>query len=39
MSGDRERLLAEGFDGYISKPVSLKLLIEALKQAVKLPPA
>jgi len=39
MPGDRERLLAEGFDGYISKPVSLKQLIDVLKQAVALPPA
>ena len=24
MKGDRERLLAEGFDGYISKPIDIK---------------
>jgi two-component system cell cycle response regulator DivK len=26
MKGDRERLLAEGFDGYIAKPVDIKEL-------------
>lgn len=26
MKGDRERLLAEGFDGYMSKPIALKEL-------------
>ena len=39
MPGDRERLLAEGFDGYLSKPLSLKLLVEVLKKAVTLPPS
>jgi CheY-like chemotaxis protein len=24
MKGDRERLLGEGFDGYISKPIDVK---------------
>ena len=24
MKGDRERLLAEGFDGYIAKPIDIK---------------
>ncbi len=24
MTGDRERLLAEGFDGYMSKPIAIK---------------
>ena len=27
MKGDREQLLAEGFDGYISKPVDIKTLV------------
>jgi CheY-like chemotaxis protein len=26
MNGDRERLLADGFDGYLSKPISIKKL-------------
>ncbi len=32
MEGDREKLLAEGFDDYISKPVSLMELIEKAKR-------
>jgi len=39
MPGDRERFLAEGFDGYISKPIDLRLLVELLKKTVTLPPA
>jgi len=38
MPGDHERLLAEGFDGYISKPIGLPLLVELLKKTVTLPP-
>ena len=38
MPGDQERLLAEGFDGYMSKPLSLRLLVEGLEKVVKLPP-
>jgi CheY-like chemotaxis protein len=30
MHGDRERLLAHGFDGYLSKPVVLKELVREL---------
>ncbi|MBJ6724686.1 chemotaxis protein CheB [Geomesophilobacter sediminis] len=30
LRGDRERLLAQGFDGYVSKPIEIKLLIEEL---------
>jgi PAS domain S-box-containing protein len=39
MPGDRERLLAEGFDGYISKPIGFPLLVQLLKKAVMPPPA
>ena len=32
MDGDRERFLAAGFDGYISKPVSVAELLETVKE-------
>jgi two-component system cell cycle response regulator DivK len=32
MQGDRERLLAAGFDGYISKPVNVVELIDTVRQ-------
>jgi two-component system cell cycle response regulator DivK len=32
MQGDRERFLAEGFDGYVSKPVNVHDLIETIRQ-------
>jgi signal transduction histidine kinase/DNA-binding response OmpR family regulator len=32
MSGDRERYISAGMDGYITKPVNVKALIEALTQ-------
>ena len=32
MQGDRERLLAEGFDGYLSKPFDLKQLCDELNR-------
>lgn len=31
MRGDRQRFLAEGFDGYISKPIDVKLFGERLQ--------
>jgi signal transduction histidine kinase len=34
MQGDREQLLAEGFDGYVSKPIMLKQLQETIEQVV-----
>lgn len=32
LHGDRERFLAEGFDGYVSKPVDMQMLAEELKR-------
>mgnify|MGYP000928669660 CR=1 FL=1 len=32
MEGDRERLMAEGFDGYLSKPIDLNQLRDALNR-------
>jgi two-component system cell cycle response regulator DivK len=32
---DRARILAAGFDGYVSKPISLKPFLEAVRTAVE----
>ena len=32
MDGDRERFLAAGFDGYLSKPVNIVALVDTVKQ-------
>jgi two-component system cell cycle response regulator DivK len=32
MDGDRERFLAAGFDGYLSKPVNIVELVEAVRE-------
>ena len=32
MQGDRERFLAEGFDGYLSKPLNVRELIGTVRQ-------
>ena len=32
MEGDRERFLAAGFDGYLSKPVNIVALLDTVKQ-------
>jgi two-component system cell cycle response regulator DivK len=32
MEGDRERFLAAGFDGYVSKPVNIVAFVGAVKQ-------
>jgi CheY-like chemotaxis protein len=31
MSGDREKYLAAGMDGYVSKPITIAALAEALE--------
>jgi CheY-like chemotaxis protein len=28
MNGDRERLLADGFDGYLAKPIDVSTLVD-----------
>ena len=35
MGGDRERILASGFDGYIAKPVSISHVREQVQQLLK----
>ena len=32
MTGDRERFLAAGFDGYVSKPVDIVALVETVRE-------
>src|SRR5262249_48232146 len=34
MRGDRERLLAGGFDGYVAKPYTVNQLLDAVKTAL-----
>ena len=34
MQGDREHFLAEGFDGYLSKPVNVRELLSTVQQYV-----
>jgi CheY-like chemotaxis protein len=35
MRGDEERCLAAGMDGYVSKPIEIEKLVEALETAAK----
>lgn len=35
MSDDEQRILAEGFDGYVSKPLTYEKLMEAIKSVLK----
>jgi len=35
MHGDRERFLAVGFDGYVSKPVDIVALVDTVKVVLK----
>jgi two-component system, cell cycle response regulator DivK len=39
MRGDRERLLAAGFDGYVSKPVNIIELLDTVKRYCGLAPS
>ena len=32
MSGDRERCLAAGMDGYITKPITLRMLCDVVER-------
>ena len=35
MSGDRERLIVEGFDGYVAKPLQLSELLSELRRVIQ----
>ncbi len=35
LRGDREQLLANGFDGYVAKPVDLQLLVDELARVIE----
>jgi two-component system, cell cycle response regulator DivK len=35
MKGDRERIVAGGFDAYLSKPISIRNFIETVKQTLR----
>ena len=35
MQGDREKIMAEGFDGYVPKPIEFKVLIRTLEEGLK----
>jgi PAS domain S-box-containing protein len=37
MSGDRERFIAAGFDGYLGKPFTMQALLEAIENAIAQP--
>jgi two-component system cell cycle response regulator DivK len=38
MRGDRERILAAGFDGYVSKPFRVQELLEAVRRMLEQAP-
>ena len=37
MPGDRDRLLAAGFDGYVAKPIDVRTFVDALEGVLGLP--
>ncbi|HEX3705961.1 MAG TPA: response regulator [Mycobacteriales bacterium] len=39
MEGDRERLLADGFDGYLSKPIDVATLVDSVIPLMRSDPA
>jgi two-component system cell cycle response regulator DivK len=39
MQGDRERFLAAGFDGYLSKPLDIRELADVVRQHSQAPSA
>lgn len=39
MKGDKERLLAEGFDGYMSKPIDIKEISQVIERYLSGTPA
>lgn len=39
MKGDRERLLAEGFDGYVAKPIDIKEISQVIERYLSGTPA
>ena len=38
MSGDEDRIIASGCDGYLSKPINKKSLLEKISEFVKINP-
>ena len=34
MKGDRERLLADGFDGYLAKPIDVRTFVDSLESVI-----
>jgi CheY-like chemotaxis protein len=36
MSGDEERIIAAGYDGYLSKPINKKSLLEKIAEFIKI---
>jgi two-component system cell cycle response regulator DivK len=34
MKGDRERLLADGFDGYLAKPIDVRTFVDSLESVM-----
>jgi CheY-like chemotaxis protein len=35
MKGDRERLLADGFDGYVAKPIEVRTFVDSLEAVMR----